>query len=147
MRILLAEDEKDLSKVSLSLPYFRAYVEGFLEAAGESLTETEIELLPFAAKLLTFECGMRFLGDYLNGDVYFNSTGNPGLSKGGSGDCLAGMIASFAAQGYIETSCAVCGVYLHGLAADNAAKELSEYGMLPSDIPDYLCKIFAEKGL
>ncbi len=82
-----------------------------------------------------------------NGDVYFNSTGNPGLSKGGSGDCLAGMIASFAAQGYIETACAVCGVYLHGLAADNAAKELSEYGMLPSDIPNYLCKIFAEKGL
>ena len=82
-----------------------------------------------------------------NGDVYFNSTGNPGLSKGGSGDCLAGMIASFAAQGYIETACAVCGVYLHGLAADRAAKELSEYGMLPSDVPDYLFRIFAEKGL
>ena len=82
-----------------------------------------------------------------NGDIYFNSTGNPGLSKGGSGDCLAGMIASFAAQGYIETACAVCGVYLHGLAADMAAKELSEYGMLPSDIPNYLCRIFAEKGL
>ena len=82
-----------------------------------------------------------------NGDIYFNSTGNPGLSKGGSGDCLAGMIASFAAQGYIETACAVCGVFLHGLAADKAAKELSEYGMLPSDIPDHLCKILAEKGL
>ncbi len=82
-----------------------------------------------------------------NGDIYFNSTGNPGLAKGGSGDCLAGMIASFAAQGYIETSCAVCGVYLHGLAADRAVKDLSEYGMLPSDIPNYLCKIFAEKGL
>ncbi|MBR3952550.1 MAG: NAD(P)H-hydrate dehydratase [Oscillospiraceae bacterium] len=82
-----------------------------------------------------------------NGDIYFNSTGNPGLSKGGSGDCLAGMIASFAAQGYIETACAVCGVYLHGLAADKAAKELSEYGMLPSDIPAFLCRVFAEKGL
>lgn len=66
-----AEDEKDLSKVSLSLEYFRAYVDGYLETAGESLTETEIDLLPFAAKLLTFECGMRFLGDYINGDVYF----------------------------------------------------------------------------
>lgn len=82
-----------------------------------------------------------------NGDIYFNSTGNPGLSKGGSGDCLAGIISSFAAQGYIETACAVCGVYLHGLAADDAAKDLSEYGMLPSDIPNYLCKIFAKKGL
>ena len=82
-----------------------------------------------------------------NGDIYFNSTGNPGLSKGGSGVCLAGMIASFAAQGYIEIACAVCGVYLHGLAADRAAKELSEYGMLPTDIPNYLCRIFAEKGL
>lgn len=66
-----AEDEKDLSRVSLSLEYFRAYVDGYLETAGESLTETEIDLLPFAAKLLTFECGMRFLGDYINGDVYF----------------------------------------------------------------------------
>ena len=66
-----AEDEKDLSKVSLSLEYFKAYVDGFLETAGDSLTEKEIELLPFAAKLLTFECGMRFLADYLDGDVYF----------------------------------------------------------------------------
>ncbi|MGN1315566.1 MAG: phosphotransferase enzyme family protein [Acutalibacteraceae bacterium] len=66
-----AEDERDLSKVSLSLEYFRSYVDGYLETAGESLTETEIDLLPFAAKLLTFECGMRFLGDYINGDVYF----------------------------------------------------------------------------
>lgn len=82
-----------------------------------------------------------------SGDIYFNTTGNPGLSKGGSGDTLAGIIASFAAQGFIETSCAVCGVYLHGLAADRASEELSEYGMLPSDIPNYLCKILAEKSL
>ena len=82
-----------------------------------------------------------------NGDVYFSPTGNPGLAKGGSGDCLAGIIASLAAQGYIETASAVCGVYLHGTAADMAAKELSEYAMLPSDIPDYLCKLFAERKL
>lgn len=66
-----AEDETDLSKVTLSLEYFKAYVEGYLETAGPSLTENEIKYLPFAAKLLTFECGIRFLGDFINGDVYF----------------------------------------------------------------------------
>lgn len=68
-----AEDEKDLSKVSLNLEYFKAYVEGYLEAAGKSLTEDEIKYLPFAAKLLTLECGIRFLGDFINGDVYFKT--------------------------------------------------------------------------
>ena len=82
-----------------------------------------------------------------NGDVFFNTTGNPGLAKGGSGDLLAGMIASLSAQGFIETASAVCGVYLHGLAADKAAYSLSEYGMLPTDIPEYLCRILAEHEL
>ena len=82
-----------------------------------------------------------------NGDIFFNTTGNPGLSKGGSGDLLAGMIASLSAQGFIETASAVCGVYLHGLAADKAADSLSEYGMLPSDIPAYLCRILASHEL
>ena len=68
-----AEDEKDLSKVSLNLEYFKAYVEGYLEAAGKSLTENEINYLPFSAKLLTLECGIRFLGDFINGDVYFKT--------------------------------------------------------------------------
>lgn len=68
-----AEDEKDLSKVSLSLEYFKAYVDGYLETAGDSLTKEEVDLLPFASKLLTFECGMRFLVDFLNGDVYFKT--------------------------------------------------------------------------
>lgn len=68
-----AEDEKDLSKVSLNLDYFKAYAEGYIESAGKSLTENEIKYLPFSAKLLTLECGMRFLGDYLNGDVYFKT--------------------------------------------------------------------------
>ncbi len=66
-----AEDETDLSKVSLDLDYFKAYVDGYLDSVGKSLTEDEIALLPFSAKLLTFECGMRFLGDYINGDIYF----------------------------------------------------------------------------
>ncbi len=68
-----SEDERDLSKVSLNLDYFKAYVEGYLESAGKSLTENEIDYLPFSAKLLTLECGIRFLGDFINGDVYFKT--------------------------------------------------------------------------
>lgn len=68
-----SEDEKDVSKVSLSLDLFRAYTLGYLTTAGETLTSKEIEYLPYSAKLMTLECGMRFLGDYFNGDVYFKT--------------------------------------------------------------------------
>ena len=68
-----SEDEKDLSKVSLSLEYFKAYTEGYLSTAGKSLTEEEIRYLAFSSKLMTLECGMRFLGDFINGDVYFKT--------------------------------------------------------------------------
>ena len=68
-----AEDEKDLSKITIDLNLYEKYVNGFLSTAGKSLNKTEIEYLPFSAKLLTFECGMRFLTDYLDGDVYFGT--------------------------------------------------------------------------
>lgn len=66
-----AEDETDLSKVSLDLNLFEIYTKGFLEGCNGSLTEKEIEMLGVGAKLMTLECGMRFLTDYLQGDTYF----------------------------------------------------------------------------
>lgn len=66
-----AEDETDLEKVQFSLPMFRAFAEGFLAEAGAALGAREKELLPMGAKLMTLECGMRFLADHLNGDKYF----------------------------------------------------------------------------
>ena len=66
-----AEDEKDLSKVSCSMGLFEIYVKGFLEGCAGSLTPKEVELLPMGAKVMTYECGMRFLTDYLEGDHYF----------------------------------------------------------------------------
>ena len=69
-----AEDETDLSKVSFSLEYFSGYSEGFLSEVGNSLTETEIKNLPFAAKFMPFLIGLRFITDYLVGDVYFKTT-------------------------------------------------------------------------
>ena len=68
-----AEDEADLSRVHFDLALFRAYTEGYLAAAGKSLTPKEIELLPFSAVLMTLECGMRFLTDFIDGDVYFKT--------------------------------------------------------------------------
>lgn len=66
-----AEDEHDLDNVYCDLELFEAFTKGFLEATGKFLTPKEIELLPFSARLLTYECGMRFLTDYLEGDTYF----------------------------------------------------------------------------
>ena len=66
-----AEDEPDLSKVDISLEMFKAFAEGFLAEAGAALNQREKELLPMGAKLMTLECGMRFLADHLNGDKYF----------------------------------------------------------------------------
>ena len=67
------EDEKDLSKVEMDIDYFAAYARGFLSEAGETLTDNEKANLAFSAKLMTLECGMRFLTDYLNGDTYFRT--------------------------------------------------------------------------
>jgi len=66
-----AEDETDLSKVTMQLPMFEALLKGYLTTAGGFLTARERELLPFAGKLITFEIGLRFLTDWLDGDVYF----------------------------------------------------------------------------
>lgn len=65
------EDEVDLGKVSLSLDYFQAYTRGFLGACGASLQQAELDTLAMGAKLMTLECGVRFLTDYLSGDTYF----------------------------------------------------------------------------
>lgn len=69
-----AEDEPDLSKVGIDLKLFEAYADGYLSETADSLSENEIKNLAFGAKLMTFECGMRFLTDYLEGDVYFRTT-------------------------------------------------------------------------
>lgn len=65
------EDERDRDKVHFNIDLFRAYARGFLGEVRSSATERELELLPLGAIMMTMECGMRFLTDYLAGDVYF----------------------------------------------------------------------------
>ena len=73
-----------------------------------------------------------------------NMTGNPGMATGGSGDVLAGMIASFIAQGMDPYRAAMCAVHLHGLAGDRAAARLSQHAMLPTDMIGELGGLFLE---
>ncbi len=67
------EDERDLSKVEMQFKYFEALAKGYMSSAGDFLNAKEKELLPFSGKLLTFECGIRFLTDFLDGDLYFKT--------------------------------------------------------------------------
>lgn len=80
------------------------------------------------------------------GDVYRNTTGNPGLARGGSGDVLSGIIAALLAQRLSPMDAALCGVWLHGAAADRCAARRGQMGMLPHDIFDQLGGLFAENG-
>ncbi len=68
-----AEDEKDLSKVIFDVNLFRSFSQGFLNAVKESITDVELHNLTMGAIIMTFECGMRFLTDYLDGDTYFKT--------------------------------------------------------------------------
>ncbi len=66
-----AEDEKDLDKVHFDIDLFKAYADGYCGAVKDSITDGEKKLLAYGAYLMTMECGMRFLADYLAGDTYF----------------------------------------------------------------------------
>ncbi|HBX52414.1 MAG: bifunctional ADP-dependent (S)-NAD(P)H-hydrate dehydratase/NAD(P)H-hydrate epimerase [Bacteroidetes bacterium RIFOXYB2_FULL_35_7] len=79
-----------------------------------------------------------------DGTCYFNSTGNPGMATGGSGDVLTGIILSFLAQGYLPSQAALLGVFLHGLAGDLALAENSPESLLASDIMRFMGKAFAK---
>ncbi len=81
-----------------------------------------------------------------DGTLYENHPGNAGLARGGSGDVLTGIIAGLAAQGMSPLDAALCGVWLHGSAADRCARRKSMMGMLPSDILEDLGHIFLENG-
>lgn len=80
-----------------------------------------------------------------DGNSYFNSTGNPGMAKGGSGDVLTGMITALLAQKYEPLHAAITGVYLHGLAGDLAAEEIGMDGMIAGDVVERIAE--AWKGM
>ena len=78
-----------------------------------------------------------------NGNVFFNSTGNPGMATAGSGDVLTGILLGLLCQGYTPREAALLGVFLHGLSADLRVKSTSEESLLSSEIADYLGNAFS----
>lgn len=77
-----------------------------------------------------------------DGRVFFNSTGNPGMATGGTGDVLTGMITGLLARGYEAEKAAILGVYLHGLAGDLAVRELGQESLIAGDLIDFLPAAF-----
>ncbi len=77
-----------------------------------------------------------------DGNCYFNSTGNPGMATGGSGDVLTGMLTGLLAQGYSAFETVILGTYLHGLAGDLAADFISQEALIASDITNSLGKAY-----
>jgi NAD(P)H-hydrate epimerase len=73
-----------------------------------------------------------------DGRSYFNTTGNPGMATGGSGDVLTGLLVSLLAQAYEPNEAALIGVYLHGLSADIAVRTIGEEALLAGDIIEYI---------
>lgn len=90
--------------------------------------------------------GMRTIIAAPDGRCFVNPTGNPGLARGGSGDALAGILAALLACGLEAAEAAACAAWLHGAAADRAAAQRGEYGMLPQDLFPALGTLFAENG-
>jgi NAD(P)H-hydrate epimerase len=77
-----------------------------------------------------------------SGNLYFNSTGNPGMATAGSGDVLTGIITGLLAQNISPENAALAGVFIHGLAGDLAANEKSEISLVAGDIVEYLGEVF-----
>ena len=69
-----------------------------------------------------------------DGDVYINPTGNPGMATAGTGDVLSGIIAGFLCQGFSAKDSSILGVYLHGMAGDISASNLSQTALIASDL-------------
>ena len=79
-----------------------------------------------------------------DGKCRFNTTGNPGMATGGSGDVLTGVLLALLAQGYAAGDAALLGVYVHGLAGDLAADELGQTGLIAGDLVRYLPQAWKE---
>lgn len=140
--INLLSAHKDILRGRKSSVILTPHVGEFQRLSGEKLQSCESE-----AKKLAKELGCIILlkghGTIITDGccTYCNTTGNPGMAVGGSGDLLAGIIVSLLGQGLKPLEAAAVGAWLHGSAGDACAKRLGQYGMLPTDMLDELPRL------
>jgi NAD(P)H-hydrate epimerase len=137
------------TKCSLILTPHKGELKRLYSAAfGESDAETADTLTMAVDLAREYDVTVAAKGvpNFIAGDgkLYVCKAGNPGLSRGGSGDVLTGVVAAFAAMGLAPTDAAAAGVFVHGKAADIARETLSEMGMLPTDVIKALPFVFRE---
>ena len=144
--INIISKKKDLLSMVPNNSIFTPHPGEFRRLVGKFDNDTEkLEMLrEFCSK---HKCYMVLKGAHTvictpDGKIHFNSTGNPGMATGGSGDVLTGIVAGLLAQGYPPQDAAIVGVYLHGSAGNLAANETSERSMIASDIVDHISKAY-----
>jgi NAD(P)H-hydrate epimerase len=142
---ILAENKNWLKLIPKNT-IFTPHPKEFERLVGRAENDlARFELLKEFTKKYQFYCILKGAHTCIScpdGEVYFNTTGNPSMAKGGSGDVLTGIIAGLLAQGYSAKESCIIGVYWHGLAGDLAAKKKSEQSVLATDIIDYLGKAY-----
>ncbi|MBI2272763.1 MAG: NAD(P)H-hydrate dehydratase [Bacteroidetes bacterium] len=136
------EGEKTIPAHAILTPHLKE----FARLAGETANDfSRYELqLAFSQKYQVYLVlkGAHTCITTPEGETYFNTSGNPGMARGGSGDVLTGMLTSLLAQGYSQKETCLLGVFLHGLAGDLAKQHLGEMSMLAGDLVRYLPQAF-----
>lgn len=116
---------------------------GFVRKNGETRAEASLRAAEMFGAVTVFK-GPGTAVAAPDGRIYVNTTGNPGMARGGSGDILAGLIGAFLAQGADSFSAASAAVFIHGLAGDMACAEIGEVGMDSADILSFVPKALRE---
>jgi hydroxyethylthiazole kinase-like uncharacterized protein yjeF len=138
-------DSTNIHPNILLTPHVKEF-ERLIGGIASSSSERLAQQIAFSKK---HQCYIILKGAYSSlstpeGNVFFNSTGNPGMAKGGSGDVLTGILLGLLSQGYSVKDAALCGMYIHGKSADIAASELHELYILPTDTIHYIYKSLQE---
>ncbi len=126
---------KDILRGRTSPTILTPHTGEFIRLSGQSITDKVADTVKIARDLgviLVHKGNGTIVTD--GKTIYKNTTGNPGMAVGGSGDVLSGMITALLGQGLSPLEAAACSVWLHGAAGDICADEIGEYGMLPSDL-------------